>query len=74
MPARTNLDAATAQTLRLRLDRYGDELRDSLRAVYDGRADATYDRVVGQLATALASCEPWTRRGCCVRTGSRTPR
>jgi amylosucrase len=42
-----DLAEADARTLRLRIERYGPDLRESLRVVYPGVVEETYDRLIG---------------------------
>ncbi len=41
-----DLAEADARTLRLRIERYGPDLRESLRVVYPGVVEETYDRLI----------------------------
>jgi len=48
-------DRDDADTFRLRIERYGADIRESLGAVYGGRAEALYERVLGIMGAGFAA-------------------
>jgi len=48
-------DRDDADTFRLRVERYGADLRESLGAVYGGQAESLYERVLGIMGAGFAA-------------------